>query len=127
MCANIWISRIALIKQIQPRSQLVLGMSVFDIIGAIAWMFSTAPINSDFVYGAVGTEATCKIQGFAFQLGFTSIFYNVSLSTYYLLGTSGGVLLCKEDVHCYTKKTFVLTIILSYSYCSWLARSALKE
>lgn len=60
-------------------------MSFFDIIGALAWMFSTAPINSDFVYGAIGTEATCKIQGWAFQIGFTSIFYNVSLSTYYLL------------------------------------------
>lgn len=110
-----------LTKQTQPpHSQLVLGMSLFDIIGAIAWMFSTAPINSDFVYGAAGTEATCKTQGFAFQLGFTSIFYNVSLSTYYLLGTSEVILL-------YAKKTVVLTMTPACSYCSRVARPALKE
>ena len=63
-------------------------MSLFDIVGATAWMLSTAPIDSEFVYGAVGTEATCKMQGVLVQLGFTSVYYNVSLSTYYLLGVS---------------------------------------
>lgn len=107
----------------KQNSQLVLGMSFFDIIGALAWMFSTAPINSDFVYGAIGTEATCKIQGWAFQIGFTSIFYNVSLSTYYLLGMSQAsvLLLIQYEEYILTLSSPLL------SHCIWLARPTIKE
>lgn len=74
-------------------SQIMLGMSTFDLVGAIAWGLSTAPIpvynkygDPSSMYGAIGNPATCKTQGFFIQLSFTSIFYNVTLSTYYLLG-----------------------------------------
>jgi hypothetical protein len=74
-------------------SQIMLGMSVFDVVGAFAWALSTAPIpkynkdgDSTYIYGAIGNNATCKLQGFLIQLSFTSIFYNVALSMYYLLG-----------------------------------------
>ena len=40
--------------------------------------------------GAIGTEATCKCQAFFIQLGFTSIFYNVSLALYYVLVVAYG-------------------------------------
>lgn len=64
------------------------------MIGCIAWGMSTAavPMINDLgedtnIYGAAGNEATCKTQGFLIQLNFTALFYNISLSTYYLLGT----------------------------------------
>jgi hypothetical protein len=67
--------------------QLLFGMAIFDVFTALAWGFATAPIPKEifWVYGANGSEATCKAQGFFVQLGFTSVFYNVSLAIYYLL------------------------------------------
>lgn len=67
--------------------QLLFGMASFDICTAVAWGFATAPIPSEkfWIYGAIGNEATCKTQAFFIQLGFTSVFYNVSLALYYLL------------------------------------------
>ena len=71
----------------------MLGMSIFDVVSAISWGLTTAPIpaynkygDPTLMYGAIGDTASCKAQGFFIQLSFTSIFYNVALSTYYLLG-----------------------------------------
>jgi hypothetical protein len=72
--------------------ELMLCMSIFDICSSAAWMFSSLPVPTinkyserTAVYGAKGTEATCTLQGFFVQLGFTGIFYNLALSFYYLL------------------------------------------
>lgn len=73
--------------------QLLIGMALFDIVTALAWCFATAPLDEKeayYVFGAKGTEATCKAQAFSIQLGFTSIFYNVSLATYYVLVVGYG-------------------------------------
>ena len=42
------------------------------------------PINSG-IYNAVGNDATCRTQGVLVQLGLTSMFYNMCLSTYFFL------------------------------------------
>ena len=70
--------------------QLVFGMALFDIVSGV--IFATLPMWKDQVielahevHGARGTEFTCKLQGFFVQLGFTSVFYNLSLTVYYLL------------------------------------------
>jgi len=67
--------------------QLLFAMAAFDVVTGLAWALSTTPVPKDkfWIYGAVGNIATCKIQAFLVQLGFTSIFYNVSLALYYLL------------------------------------------
>jgi hypothetical protein len=76
---------------------LMVAMSVFDIFGSIAWGLTTLPIpeyeygETSGMYGAKGNEATCKMQGFLFQLGFTSMFYNVSLSFYFLMVVCYGM------------------------------------
>jgi len=73
--------------------QLLITVAIFDIVTAVAWCFSTAPIDkeiADHVYGALGNEATCKAQAFFVQLGFTSVFCNVSLAIYYVLTISRG-------------------------------------
>jgi hypothetical protein len=76
---------------------LMVAMSVFDIVGSIAWAFSTLPIpeyeygEPTGIYGAKGNEATCTAQGFFIQLGYTSIFYNMSLSFYFMLVVRYGM------------------------------------
>eukprot|EP00980_Cylindrotheca_fusiformis_P030139 scaffold24450_cov122-Cylindrotheca_fusiformis.AAC.1 len=83
--------------------QLVCGMSLFDVFGSIANMFSTLPIpeyihfessSTTFptgVYGAKGNSGTCAAQGFFVQLGHTSAFYNLVLSVYYVLVIKKGM------------------------------------
>jgi hypothetical protein len=83
---------------------LMLAMSVFDIISSIAWGLATLPtpdydeqhdadfaVDDDFTYGAKGKGWTCTAQGFFIQLGFTSMFYNVSLSFYFLMVVRYGM------------------------------------
>eukprot|EP00980_Cylindrotheca_fusiformis_P009572 scaffold2115_cov97-Cylindrotheca_fusiformis.AAC.1 len=83
--------------------QLVCGMSFFDVFSSIANMFSTLPIPEfryfesssaqmpTNVYGAKGNSATCTAQGFFLQLGYTSAFYNLVLSVYYVLVIKKGM------------------------------------
>jgi hypothetical protein len=76
---------------------LMVAMSLFNIFGSMAWALTTLPIpeyefgETSGIYGTKGNEATCKLQGFFFQLGFTSMFYNVSLSFYFLLVVCYGM------------------------------------
>jgi hypothetical protein len=76
---------------------LMLAMSAFDVFGSIAWGLTTLPIpeyeygEPSGIYGARGNEKTCKTQGFFIQLGYTSIFYNMSLSFYFLMVVRYGM------------------------------------
>jgi hypothetical protein len=75
----------------------MLAMSAFDVFGSIAWGLTTLPIpeyeygEPSGIYGARGNEKTCKTQGFFIQLGYTSIFYNMSLSFYFLMVVRYGM------------------------------------
>eukprot|EP00980_Cylindrotheca_fusiformis_P031116 scaffold25830_cov162-Cylindrotheca_fusiformis.AAC.17 len=83
--------------------QLVCGMSLFDVFSSIGNMFSTLPIPEyqyfelsstsipTGVYGARGNSGTCTAQGFFLQLGYTSAFYNLALSVYYVLVIKKGM------------------------------------
>ena len=73
---------------------LVLGMSIFDISSSLAWIVSTAALpkfdhergGPTGIYGAIGNDTTCKIQGFFLELGFVgSTAFNASLTTFYVL------------------------------------------
>jgi hypothetical protein len=68
-------------------------MAIFDLVTALAWSFATLPIDDTSgysIYGAKGSEASCRAQGFFIQLGLISVFYNVSLATYYWLVLACG-------------------------------------
>jgi hypothetical protein len=76
----------------------MLAMSVIDIFSSTAWGLTTLPMpeydeNGDpsGIYGAKGNGKTCKTQGFFVQLGYTSIFYNMSLSVYFLMVVRYGM------------------------------------
>ena len=108
-------------------------MSIFDVVSAIAWGLTTVPIpeynkfgDPTKMYGAIGDTASCKAQGFFIQLSFTSIFYNVTLSTYYLLGKKLAGRKCIDRLN---RGSIVqvgtpasdLTFSFQNSYCDWLA------
>ena len=81
------------VGKVRVYHQLLIGMAIFDVVTAVAWSFATFPIDDEDGYsivGAEGTETTCRVQGFFIQFGLTSIFYNVTLATYYWLIIAKG-------------------------------------
>jgi hypothetical protein len=73
--------------------QLLIAVAIFDLVTSISWSLATLPIDTStagHVYGARGHEKTCTAQAFFIQLGFSSMFYNVSLSLYYILTITRG-------------------------------------
>lgn len=95
--------------------QIIFAISLFDVIHSATWIFSSAPSpktvlgQNTWVYEAVGNEATCRAQGFFVQLGLTAVFYNISLSAYYLLVVIYGT---RETVLQKWKYTFHVPPIL---------------
>eukprot|EP00565_Helicotheca_tamesis_P009073 CAMPEP_0185728338 /NCGR_PEP_ID=MMETSP1171-20130828/3716_1 /TAXON_ID=374046 /ORGANISM="Helicotheca tamensis, Strain CCMP826" /LENGTH=823 /DNA_ID=CAMNT_0028397037 /DNA_START=55 /DNA_END=2526 /DNA_ORIENTATION=+ len=74
-------------------NQLLIALSVCDILGSCAYAFTSFPIPEDDlipIYGAHGNDATCKAQGFFIQMGTISAFMNVSMAIYYLLVITYG-------------------------------------
>ena len=70
-----------------PSSRMLCGMCVAIIIASIASVFSTLPIPKDTegVWIALGTTATCEIQGFFYTLGSNMIpMYSGALCVYYM-------------------------------------------
>ena len=72
--------------------QLLVTLSIFDIVGSIAYAFTSLPIPvEDYIYGAMGNDASCKAQGFFIQIGTIACFINSSLSSYYYLTIIRGL------------------------------------
>jgi hypothetical protein len=88
--------------------QLMIGLSICDVLSSIAWGLGPLPVKSDIFpalgidpdlvperetaefYGSHGNDATCTAQGFLLHLGFTSILYNVALSYFFKLSVVNG-------------------------------------
>ena len=70
-----------------PYNRILFGLSVSDVVYSFCCLLSTymSPKGTPDVWGAVGNEATCKIQGFLVLLSITTTpFYNCALCIYYL-------------------------------------------
>jgi Tfp pilus assembly major pilin PilA len=76
--------------------RFILGLSIGDLIASIAWFCTTWPVpkGTPNVYGAIGNQTTCSVQGFFTQFSFVAVMYNLNLSIYYVLVV----------VHQYTRK-----------------------
>jgi hypothetical protein len=73
-------------KRKKMNNQLMLVLCVFDLIGSVAYSFTSLPTpQEDAIFGSQGNDRTCKVQGFFVQLGTTAAYINVSLAIYYLL------------------------------------------
>lgn len=74
--------------------QILLGMSLFDIGASIWYVVGSWAIPRDTegnMFQPSGTEATCHMQGFLFQVFASAIpMYNLSLSYYYRLTVNFG-------------------------------------
>lgn len=66
---------------------LMLGMSISDILVTTSWFVTTWPVpkGTPGAYGAVGNMQTCTAQGFFGQFSITVVMYNATLSLYYFL------------------------------------------
>jgi len=65
-----------------------MGMSIYDILGAIGFVTASnaSPRTlADQVYGAIGNDATCTAQAVFIYIGSGVPIYNMMLSIYYLL------------------------------------------
>lgn len=99
-------------------NQMFATLSVFDILGSIAYTFTTLPTpESDYIYGSRGNDSTCvgefiflrlfkqltrlnqntniiptleSAQGFFIQIGTIACFLNVSIAVYYLMSIKYG-------------------------------------
>lgn len=68
-----------------PKNNILVGLSVMDILQSLAFIASSAPSPAGSWYGSIGNSVTCKIQGFMVQLGFGVPCYSASLALFYLL------------------------------------------
>mmetsp|Transcript_492 Transcript_492/g.808 ORF Transcript_492/g.808 Transcript_492/m.808 type:complete len:542 (-) Transcript_492:113-1738(-) len=74
-------------KQKLVYHRLLFGFSTMDLISSVGLFLTTWPMprGTEDVIGAVGTIATCEMQGFLVQLGIVLPIYNAMLSFYYVL------------------------------------------
>jgi hypothetical protein len=79
-------------KQAMVYHRLLLALSVLDVIISTAWFMSTWPVPSNVVglFGNMGNETTCNIQGFFIQLKAGNPFYNTFLALYFVLVVKFG-------------------------------------
>jgi len=79
------------VKRKKLLNQMLATLSFFDIVGSIAYAFTTLPIpEENYLYGSKGNDKTCMAQGFFIQIGTIACFMNVSISVYYLLTIDYG-------------------------------------
>lgn len=66
--------------------RLVFALSVFDILQSIPQIFSSLPMPTGSIWGAIGNDITCDLQGFFATIGFCgAVLYSLSLTIYFLL------------------------------------------
>ena len=78
-------------KRTLTYNQLVLGISSFDMISSLAFLFEFAllPAGSSLPH-ARGNEQTCMLQAVMIQMGFTSVYFNLLLAIYFWLTVAKG-------------------------------------
>ena len=73
--------------------QIIMGISSFDVLSSIFFVLADIP-QPDYTLTKTGLEEVdtsfCTAQGFFLQLGFTSMFFNVSLTLFYMLTIAQG-------------------------------------
>jgi len=73
-------------KLAKPNHRLMLSLCIFDVIQSIAYATTTLALPTETnVYGAMGTDNTCRAQGFFILIGLSVPMFNASLNIFYLL------------------------------------------
>lgn len=80
-------------KRSSTYHQIIMGISSFDVLSSIFFLLADIP-QPDYTLTKTGLEEVdtsfCTAQGFFLQLGFTSMFFNVSLTLFYMLTIAQG-------------------------------------
>ena len=68
----------------RPSQRILLGLSLMDLFYSSVSMFNPLLIPEDSnIFGALGNQATCNLQGFVSQVSIGTAFYNAMLSIYF--------------------------------------------
>jgi hypothetical protein len=107
-----------------PIKRALLGVTIFEICGGCGWFLSAwaLPKETDFVW-AVGTMASCNIQGFLLQLVIGAPLFNGALQYLFYLIVTGKCNL-NQAVSIEWK---AYTIITVYTFISALIPLLLKH
>ena len=66
--------------------RLIFFLSAFDIIFSLSHLLSSLPMPAGTVWGAIGNDITCDMQGFFATFGLCcTVLYSLSLTVYFLL------------------------------------------
>ena len=66
--------------------RIVFALSIFDLLQSLSQLASSLPMPAGSIWGAIGNDVSCDLQGFLTVAGFTgSILYSLSLTIYFLL------------------------------------------
>lgn len=66
--------------------RLIFAVSVFDLLQSLTQVASTLPMPASMIWGAIGNNTTCELQGFLAVIGAgCSILYSLSITVYFLL------------------------------------------
>jgi len=105
--------------------RIMFGMSYYDIIQSLAMSFTTMPMPTDMIYEQfegliIGTQASCRAQGFVFMFGsLSALTYNVVLWWYYLCALHFQM--TEDDIRKYIEPLFhILPFVVSLAM-SWLS------
>ena len=105
--------------------RIMFGMSFYDIIQSLAMSFTTMPMPTDMIYEQfegliIGTQSSCRAQGFLFVCGsLSSLTYNVVLCWYYLCALHFQM--TEDDIRKYVEPFFhILPFVVSLAL-SWLS------
>lgn len=79
-------------RRMHTYHRLLLAMSVADILNSAWLMLGPLPnIRETGILFASGNTATCAAAGFFFHLGFSVMYYNISLMLYYVMVIRFGI------------------------------------
>lgn len=104
-------------KRSRVHNRLLIGMSVFYIINSAALVISTAAFPrsvSTIIYGAIGNQFTCSMQGFLLSLGVAGPLYGSMLCINYLLVIKYNI--SDDVVKSYEKYLHAVALIPTISF-----------
>ena len=75
------------LKTANIKNRFLLGLCLSNLVNSLWFIVWSLPIpaGSPDVWGAIGNNTTCQIQGFWLQMGCAGSFYNGALSLYFLM------------------------------------------
>lgn len=96
------------------KGRLILSMSIFDIVYSLSFFIGTWAFPKDLdVWGASGSDLTCKIEGFTYHFGLAALLYNIALAVYFLLAVRHRRLPEKKIECCFHATVLSISLLVA--------------